>query len=609
MTTTTTSAPSSTSLSRRGFVLGAAATATASLLAGCAATGANAAPASTDAEASAGTGTANGRNGQLTLRAIVKDGTLEDLAIVRSHETLRVGAAAQDLLHDLIVSGQTLNVDAVSGATLTSMAYLSAAEQALAAAGIDPKEWKKRDKAVPIRDEELPSSVDVVVVGSGGAGLCAAVTAAQAGASVLVLEKLGAPGGSTALSGAGFAAPQCWPQQQKGIEDSPEAMAQDMLVGGDNLGDPQLVELLCDQALDCFQWLSYDASLAWLPGVVQDGGHSVARSLNPVDYGAGLIDKLAVLAEASGVRLACNVKVDGIAQNAAGETTGVSATDLITGETRSIVAGAVVIATGGFGRNVEMRSQYDPALVEGYLCTDSPGATGDGLLMAQAAGAPLVNMEYIQTHPIGNPISGSMLDVGGVRVEGCAVMVNKEGARFVEELDRRDVVSAAIMAQTDSKGYFVFTAADAEAMGLYDWAADEVASLRESGLWAEGDTLEDACAPFGIDADELQTTLDTWNGDCTAGSDSQFGYRAAMSPIGDGPYCIFACAPTVHYTMGGVPINADAAVLDDSGSPIPHLFAAGEVTGNIMGTNRLGTTAVVDIVAFGRIAGARAARA
>lgn len=597
-------------VSRRNFIAGASLFAGSTLLATACTPTEKSEEALADTgipQASAGTGTAQGRNGELTVRAIMEDSELADIQIVRSHETMSVGATAQDILRELIIENQTLDVDTVSGATLTSMAYLSAVKEALGAAGQDSSAWEKRGHAAPVRDEPIPSTADIVVVGSGGAALCAAITAAREGKSVVLLEKLGIFGGSTALSGFGFAAPGSWPQQQAGIEDSADNLAEDMLAGGDYEGNPDLVHVVCDNALDAYQWLSYNMMVSWYPDVVQDGGHSRKRSQCPEDYGAGTVQRLLAGARSAGAQLFASAQADEIAKDETGKVTGVRGTDLLTGEPFEVTAGAVVLATGGFGRNVDMRMEYNPELDDSYLCTDAPGITGDGIIMAEAAGAQLVDMEFIQTHPTGNPSTGSMLDVGGIRTYGCAIMVNKEGRRFVEELERRDVVSEATLAQTDGLGYFVFTRKDAEADDMYGWAGDEIDSMIAAGLWAEGDTLDEACAAFGIDAAACADSIAQWNADCETGADTAFNYRGDMSPIGDGPYCIFATTPTVHYTMGGVAIDTQARVLDAVGAPIPGLYAAGEVTGDIMGINRLGTTAVVDIVVFGRIAGKSAA--
>lgn len=598
-------------VSRRGFLAGAA---TLGLSAGAAALmgGCSTAPAKAEAVGEAvevaGMGKAAGKNGEVAVRAILSGDQLVDLELVESLETMGVGEAAQDTLKSLIIEHQTLNVDMVTGATLSSMAYVSAVKDALAAAGQDAKAWQKRDHAVAEREEGLPAAVDVVVVGSGGAGLSAAITAKKAGKSVLVLEKLDTVGGNSALSGAGYAAPGTWLQLHKGVEDSPDLMAQDMLTGGDNLGDPALVQTLCEGALDAMEWMTYESGVSWGSVCAQDGGHSVARTVQPVGYGAAVIVKLAARAKKLGVVLATGVTVDEIVRDGAGAVTGVKATDSLTGEQSAISAASVVIAAGGFGANLDMRTKYVPELTDEYGCTDAVGTTGDGIVMGQAVGAAVTGMEYIQTHPTGSTTTGNMLAMGSVRSKGFAFMVNKQGRRFVEELERRDVVCEAELAQEDGCGYFIFSKEDGVASGIYDRAADELGGMKADGTYFEGDTLEAVCEHFGIEVEGLKETIEIWNKDAEDGADSQFNYRSTMKPLGAAPYAMFSVTPIVHYTMGGLVINADAAVLDESGEPIPGLFAAGEVTGGIMGSNRLGTTSYVDIVVFGRIAGASAAK-
>ena len=279
----------------------------------------------------------------------------------------------------------------------------------------------------------------------------------------------------------------------------------------------------------------------------------------------------------------------------------------MTGEESTVACKAVVMASGGFGSNIEMRVKYNPAMDDKILSTDSVGVTGDGITMGEAAGANLIDMEYIQTYPVCDPSTGALLYVGDVRLEYQAIMVNKEGDRFVEELDRRDVISNAITKQSDGKGYLLFNQKGADETGLLVTHADEYENILARKVIAKGDTLDDVCSQMGVDAAELQKTIDTWNQYCKDGKDPEFNYRGTMNPIEEGPYYLMACKPAVHYTMGGLHINTDAQVLDQTGAPIPGFYAAGEVAGHKMGTNRLGSCSMTDIYTFGRIAGTNAA--
>lgn len=309
-------------------------------------------------------------------------------------------------------------------------------------------------------------------------------------------------------------------------------------------------------------------------------------------------------AQELGIALLADMKVIKIIMGDDGSVAGVRAVDNLGGEELEISAPSVIIATGGFSANLEMRVEYNPELDESYGCTNCIGATGDGITMAEEVGAGVADMQYIQVHPTCGVTTGEMLSTGVLRSSGCAIIVNKEGRRFVEELERRDVVSSAILAQTGSVGYFVFSKAN-EASSF-----NPPITMQYDGQCIEADTLEEACEHFGIDFVALKETIATWDTDAQAGVDSQFGYRSEMFPIGErGPWVIFTIVPAVHYTMGGITINPQAAVLDTEGNQIPGLYAAGETCGNIMGTNRLGTTSFPNAVVFGRVAGASAAQA
>lgn len=597
--------------SRRQFITGGAVAALGGTLAlaGCAPSGSSNAKGSNGAGSgsSAGIGSGMGKHGQFDVEVMVTDGNLDRITVLNSRETPGMGDVAMEELTQLIVDNQTLNVDTVSGATLSSMAFIGAVSDALDQAGQKSSDWRKRDKATPAQTE-LPASADVVVVGGGGAGFAAAITAANAGKSVVLLEKMGVFGGDTALSGGEMAAPGNWIQVQEGIADSPDALAKDMLEGGDNAGDPALVQIITEGALDSSQWLTFEGGISWKHDLMQFGGHNTKRSIIPITHsGSEMTTKLTKRAgEIDTLTLAKNSPAVELVKSG-DAITGVKVKNTVTGEESTIACKAVVLASGGFGSNIDMRVKYNPAMDDSILSTDSVGATGDGITMGEAAGANLIDMQYIQTYPVCDPETGSLLYVGDVRLESRAIMVNKEGDRFVEELDRRDVLSNAIVEQTDGKAYMLFNQANADETGLLVTHEDEYENLEARKVIVKGDTLEAVCEPFGVDAAELAKTVEKWNQYCKDGNDPDFNFRGDFNAIEGGPYYLMAYKPAVHYTMGGLHINTDAQVLDDADAPIPGLYAAGEVAGHKMGTNRLGSCSMSDIYTFGRIAGKNAA--
>ncbi|MBU5404766.1 flavocytochrome c [Paraeggerthella hongkongensis] len=597
-------------LSRRQFLTGAAlATAGGALtLGGCTSSGSAAKERSADASI-ATVGSGMGKHGAIQIEVVSKDGAIERIDVLDSRESAGLGDVCMKKLGKLIVDNQTLNVDVVTGASLSSMAYLTAVAEALDKAGEKSSEWKKRDRAVQQPESDIPTAFDIVVVGTGGAGFTAAISAANKGQKVLLMEKLGVFGGSTALSGGEMAVPGNWIQQNSGLSDSSEQLANDMLEGGDHRGDPALVNVIANGVYDAAQWLTYEGGISWEHNLLFFGGHSVKRSIIPSGHiGNAMTTKLTARAQSiDNITLIDNTKATALVQDANGGIGGIKATNTVTGNEYSFECKAVVLACGGFGANVEMREQANPEFGKQFNSTDSVGAQGDGLTMASAIGAELVDMELIQTYPICDVNTGALLYLDDMRLDERTVMFNKEGKRFVEELGRRDVLSKAILKQTDERAYEIWDQAAADETKVVDIHADEFENLVSRNLCTKADTLEEACEPFGIDAAALAKTIEQWNSYVDAGSDPDFAYRGTMHKIDTPPYYIMAYKPAVHYTMGGLHINANAEVLDANGNPIPGLFAAGEVAGHKMGANRLGSTSMADIYTFGRVAGNNAA--
>ncbi|MEG0376409.1 MAG: FAD-binding protein, partial [Raoultibacter sp.] len=422
-------------LSRRQFITGGAVAALGGTLAltGCASPSGNASatPKGEGASTSA-VGSGMGKHGTFTIEVTVTDGKIDRIIALDSRETPGMGDVAIEKISNAIVENQTLNVDTVSGATLTSIAFIGAVSDALDQIGEKSSEWKKRDKAPYTFETTLPQTADVVVIGGGGAGFAAAITAANEGKNVILMEKMGVYGGDTALSGGEMAAPGNWIQVQEGIADSPADLAKDMLIGGDEKGDPELVQVIAEGALDSSEWLTFEAGVSWKHDLMQFGGHTIKRSIIPITHsGSEMTSKLTKRAqEIKTLTIIDNTKATELVTDSAGAITGVKAQNTVSGDEATVACKAIVMAAGGFGSNIDMRVKYNPEMDDSILSTDSVGATGDGIVMAEKIGANLIDMEYIQTYPVCDPENGALLYVGDMRLESRAIMINKEGVRF-----------------------------------------------------------------------------------------------------------------------------------------------------------------------------------
>ena len=593
--------------SRRGFVKGAgagiAAVAATSMISGVAF--------ADDAKASevkdgTYTAAARGKHADVNVEVTVEGGKVTDIKIGDNIEMPGMVESVEKVMLPLIIDNQTLNVDTVTGSTITSMAVLNAVSDACKQAGLEAS-MSAAEHAAPVYEAPATTDADVIVLGAGGAGLSAALTAVKAGKTAIVLEKLPSIGGNTQISGGGMAAPCNWMQKEEGIEDSPELFESDIIAGGDDTDqDHDLVNVLANSALESAEWLRDEHNVEFAR-MSFFGGHSVKRSLVPKgESGAQITWPLKGDAEAAGVTIYTSMRASEFVVDDSGTITAVKASDP-DGNEYEFTGKAFVLATGGFGSNVEMRLQYNPDLDENVHSTDTVATTGDGIVMAQGIGAGLVGMQWIQTYPTCDPVTGALLYIYDMRLDDRGILVNAEGDRFVEELDRRDVISNAIKSQTGEVAYLLWDQAGVDETGLFDAHPGEVKMGYDLGTLFKGDTLEEVAEAAGVDAEELVKTVEHWNEMCDAGADADFNYRSNMNKFETAPYYLGACVPSVHHTMGGVHINTDAQVVKETGETIPNLFAAGEVTGGIHGTNRLGSDAVADCITFGRIAGASAA--
>ena len=521
--------------------------------------------------------------------------TITNVLIDATGETPELGGLAAGKLSESILLAQTPNVDVLSGATVTSNAIIKAATEALEAAGADIAvlDANRRD----LGGEDTPKGeqtvdTEVVVIGAGGAGMAAAIMLHQAGKDFVLLEKMPYAGGNTTKATGGMNAAETHYQKEQGIEDSTALFAADTMKGGHALNDPALVATMANLSSDAIDWL--DSIGAALPKISFSGGASVNRIHAPEDgsgVGGFLVDRFSAKLAELGVEILYNTKATELLTDGEGKICGVKAEGEDTNYTFNCKA--VILATGGFGANEEMYTQYRPDL-KGTVTTNAPGATGDGILMAQALGADLVDIEQIQLHPTVEQTT-SMLITESVRGDG-AILVNQQGVRFTNELLTRDAVSAAELAQEGQYAYILFD------QNLRDHLK-AIEKYVKADLTVQSDTIEGLAEQLGIDPATLAKTLADWN-ECVANQrDPEFGRSTGMNAdLTTPPYYAIKVAPGIHHTMGGVKIDTAAQVINTEGQPIPGLFAAGEVTGGVHGGNRLGGNAVADIVIFGRIA-------
>lgn len=557
----------------------------------------------TDKDPSSGTfeGTAKGHNGDITVSVVVEDGIIDKIDVIDEEETENIAGPAFGILNESVINNNSTDVDYVTGATVSSEGYLSAIDAALEENDIILKEVDTNETATSEMEDEY--EYDVVVVGAGGAGYSAAIEAANQGYSVTILEKLPVTGGNTLISGGEMNAPANWVQEALGIEgDSPEVFFEDTMEAGDDLGDPELVKIMADRALESAEWLRDEVGVEFLEDqLFQFGGHTYERALIPVGHtGQELINKF----EATSEKLDIDIYTDTPAVELIFEENKVAGV-IAENSNKEITFNAnegVILASGGFGANVDLRKEVNEDFDERYGTTNSPGAMGDGILMAQEIGAAVKNMDQIQTYPVSNPETGAISLLADTRFDGAA-LINQDGNRFVEELERRDVISNAILDQPGNYTYQIWDHKLGEDTGNLEAHANELDQLLEQELIYVADTLEEGAEYWDIPVDDFLKTIEKINKYAENGEDPDYNHRSGLASIEVAPFYIQKATPSVHHTMGGLVINEKTQVLDENDEVISNLYAAGELTGIIQGANRLGGNAITDIITFGRIAG------
>ncbi|MGH7039694.1 MAG: FAD-dependent oxidoreductase [Stellaceae bacterium] len=473
---------------------------------------------------------------------------------------------------------------------------MSEGERAPAAAG--PRQWHE--------------AADVLVIGAGFAGFAAAASAAAAGSTVLILEKMAEYGGNSALGLGDYAAWDDARHRRAALglgEDSAERHAAEALAAGRHYGDPALVAVMARGAPAALDWMIAEGGLRLRESLHRQGGGAFRMHL--ADSGRDYVEALRAIAVKHGAQLRTRAKLARIwRQGVAGPVVGVEI-ETAEGRRRLAARKGVVLATGGFAADVAMRRSFRSTLGESYNTTNHPGATGEAIRLAQAIGADALHLAFIEVHPFAHPETGALdaatLYALRLRRHG-AIIVSRAGRRFVDEEAPHDAVSQAVVAIGHRPAYTIFTEAMLARVSEDETAA-EIAHLLAQGRIRRAATLTELSHALGLADDALAAAARRFSEFLAVGSDADFArpLAPAMLPLGDGPCYAIAHWPAVHFTAGGLRIDAWARVIDLWGAPIPRLYAVGEVAGGVHGMGRVGGNSTTAPIVFGRIAGAEAA--
>ncbi|XME03154.1 flavocytochrome c [Lachnospiraceae bacterium C1.1] len=607
------------------------------------------------ADAVTAEGSAQGMDGEVKVEVVATADRIYSVAVTEENETEGIGSKAVESIPGAIYEAQCVDVDAVTGATITSTAIKEAVSAAITSAGFDLSVFQAGGAAASAaaataapeeKKEDATYDTDIVIVGAGGAGMTAAIEAADAGKKVVLIESQPMVGGNSVLSTGGLNAAKTkyqdenefaeadgvekqlaaaaekysdnetitelaatvkdqWDEYQasgSGYFDSTELFELDTMIGGKGINDPELVKTLCEGSADAIDWLGTIG--ADVNNVSSFGGASVKRIHRPVGedgkttaVGAYIVPILEKNIESrENITLLLDTTAKKIITDSNGAAVGIEA-EGSTGEKVTVNSKAVVMTTGGFGGNLDKVVEYKPEL-KGFMSTNASGAQGTGIDMGVEIGAATVDLDQIQIHPTVEANSAHLI-TEGLRGDG-AILVNAEGKRFTDEVGTRDVVSEAEIQQTGGKVWLIMDQDMADASSV-------IQGYINAGYTKTGETYAELADEMGVDAAAFEETMNAWNECVDNKSDPEYGRTSFADKLDTAPYYAINVTPGIHHTMGGLKINSNTEVLDESGNVIPGFFAAGEVTGGVHGANRLGGNAVCDFTVYGRIAGQNSA--
>ena len=589
------------------------------------------------------TSTMTAMHGPMTVEVTVTADAITSVVVTDQVETPGVTDPVFEKIPAAIVENQTASVDVITGATISSRVLMAAVKDCLKQAGDTTGAFSKELEKTPAEDVTL--TADVIIVGGGGAGLAAAVGASDEGASVILIEKTGFLGGNSIVAGGIYNAPdpdlqdyaeisgdqdslveaalaeapvseehaalqaavkeefEAYKATDKTLFDSANWFALQTWNGGDKVADLDLVKVLTAGAFPALEWLE-SMGMEFNNFVTLGGGSLYPRTHGATTpNGTGYIAAFnRTLKDRENVQIVMDTEGKSLIMDG-DKVVGVNAVGK-DGNTVTLMANkGVILATGGFAGNVELRQKYCegekwPDLGPELTTSNMPGVTGDGIFMAEAAGAELIDMDQIQLLPFCNPLTGATFDITSANC-----FINNEGKRFVREDGRRDDMSKGMIAQPDGEVYYLFSCEDPAK--VFSLGKKSVQYYLDNNLYGYmiADSLEGIAEKMGVPADNLKATVEAFNTHTKNGTVDEFG-RTSWAATIEGPlYVAYQRKPAVHHTMGGVRIDTETHALRADGSIIEGLYCAGEIVGGIHGGNRLGGNAIVDFCVFGRLAG------
>ena len=460
-------------------------------------------------------------------------------------------------------------------------------------------------------------TVDVIVIGSGFAGLAAAIEAKKAGANVVVLEKMPTAGGNSIINGGILTATGCPQQKKAGIEDSFDLLEKDILVAGNYMNDKAKVHLLAQSALSNFEWTVKELGVEYLPDAIgQEGGHSVPRYVTTKNgSGSGIVQKELDKCKELGIPIRLRTYVQNIIRTEKG-VEGVRVREGYrfpnegSGKEKTIRATkGVVLCYGGFSADVKFRMFQDPKLDGSLDTTNQPGATAGVLIKAMGIGALPIQLCWLQFLPYCNPrekgFGVSVNFTNHACMDYGVVVDRKTGKRFMDEHAGRKIKSDALFQVIGTDENYPIAVCD---QAIVDAINPSFVKLPlEMGTVKKFNTLEELADHFKINKAPFLEEVKKFNGYVAAGEDKDFHRILKFNNglnVSKAPFYGIEVSPKIHHTMGGVLINTKAQVISaTTGQPIKGLYAGGEITGGVHGASRLGTVAVIDALTFGMIAG------